>query len=162
MSIAKVDRKIASLVNEHGLALQHVLPGESDAEPAFTYTIGLYQNYRHPEICLVGFRPELSHTLLNLLGEAIKNGSTFREGPPYAEVIQNYPVYFLTLNTSQVKSTLVRAWVFYEGDTPPALQLFLPDKNGKFPWDEGVDPAIKRLQCRLFWEQGVRKPRMDA
>lgn len=45
--------------------------------PGFAYTIGLYHNYKHPEIILFGLSVDIAFTLLNDVGARVKGGRSF-------------------------------------------------------------------------------------
>jgi hypothetical protein len=44
------ERKTLSDIKTHGLHIVHVF--EDEENPRFSYTVGLYENYLHPEILL--------------------------------------------------------------------------------------------------------------
>src|SRR5437867_1361250 len=57
-----------------------ILVSHDEAGPAFAFTIGLYRNYQHPEIIMFGLSHKVMHSVLNLIGEAVKSGQRFAAG----------------------------------------------------------------------------------
>lgn len=53
----------------------HVVKVMADASgPAFAYSIGLFETFKHPEVLLFGFEPDLMHCIINNVGSEIRNG----------------------------------------------------------------------------------------
>src|SRR5437016_1622877 len=48
--------------------------GAGQGEPAFAYSMGLYENFHHPEIVLFGLDLEVMHRLINNAGSQIRDG----------------------------------------------------------------------------------------
>jgi len=46
--------------------------GAGDSESAFAYSMGLYENFHHPEIVLFGLDLEVMHRLINNAGSRIR------------------------------------------------------------------------------------------
>ena len=72
MRTAKDDaeRKTLSDIKNHGLHIVHVFGDEEN--PRFSYTVGLFENYLHPEIIILGLKRELAQVLLNNMAYDIK------------------------------------------------------------------------------------------
>ena len=62
-SLDAQERKALEDVQQHGLHLVHVLPNGDT--PGWTYSIGLWHNYRHPELVVFGLSREVCHEVLN-------------------------------------------------------------------------------------------------
>jgi len=140
----KCGRKI---VRQHGWMVQGVLPDAQQA--SYSYTVGLSIGYGHPEIFMVGFDPELARQLLNVAGRRVKGGARL-DTPVYLnEVVDVFPVAFRPLAHASIveHSNAGRAILGFEFD---AVQLFLPDAGGLFPWDVGCDPSYARIQTSLL------------
>lgn len=107
--------------------------GGNEAEPSFAYTIGLWQNYRHPEIIVKALTLRLAHVFLNQLGERVKAGAVIAL-ETRDDSVANYPAIF-----RQVKETNSRYFGLAQqtyGNAPlEAIQLVWSDKQGKFPWE---------------------------
>ena len=42
--------------------------------PSFSYSVGLYESYQHPEIICFGLPTDLAHLIINDVANLIKNG----------------------------------------------------------------------------------------
>lgn len=143
--------KTRNIISKHGWAVQGVLGSHRDGG-GFSYTIGLTQTLKHPEIFMAGFDPDLSKGLLNDVGNLVKNGYDFANPCLCDRVIREFNVAFRPLEPASVKE---RGGVGTDVLGPfEAVQMFLPDPAGRFPWDEGCDPKYVEMQTSLFKTKG--------
>jgi hypothetical protein len=63
VDITESKSQLQENIDLHGLQVQHVL--EDEIGPAFSYSVGLFKSYGHPEIIMVGLKQQLAHTLIN-------------------------------------------------------------------------------------------------
>jgi hypothetical protein len=86
------------------------VPEGNAGEPAFAYTVGLYRNYQHAELILVGLGLENMHTMLDEVAGRIKAGERFVDGVRIPDVVEGY----------EVRAHEVRAVVLPPGEIPAA------------------------------------------
>lgn len=146
--LSKGERKIVDDVREHGWHVVNVLPERG--LPGWAYTIGLYQTYRQPEVILFGLRGETMHGLLNNVGEKVQAGHEYVDEETDEELLTGYLCSFRKVLPKWYEQTVGFGRGFYGGSRFPLLQLFWPDRAGKFPWEPKCDDAIRNLQPRLF------------
>jgi hypothetical protein len=72
--------------------------GAGDGEPAFAYSMGLYENFHHPEIVIFGLDLEVMHRLINDVGARIRQGQTFEDRQMYGDLLQSHPCAFRRVN----------------------------------------------------------------
>lgn len=151
-------RSTDSGLDEHEMKLLETLEkwgwfvtkvGAGDVEPAFAYSMGLYENFHHPEIVVFGLNLDLMHRLINLAGERIREGQKYEEGQEYGDFLEGYPCVFRRVNPSRYDGLLNFTIWYYEGSHFPVLQLVWPDKAGLFSWDEGFDERFRNDQPSL-------------
>lgn len=143
------DDDIAESVQTHGW---HCIAVEgTDDEPGFTYTIGLCATFGHPEIVIVGLSPRLAHQLSSALVDDLGKGIVCRPGQPRTDLLEGYAVDFRPVDRSHIETRLGYAMAFYRSNPSAltALQLFWPDKRGRFPFELECDPDVARVQPRL-------------
>ena len=141
---------IVACVADPGWSVQAVPAGQTADEPSFAYTIGLFQNYEHPELIVLGLRPELMHSMLNTVGERIKAGERLRPGDRLAEVIDGFDVTLRpVLDPRSFEEHVGYARWFYKGAPFPLFQLVWPDKQARFPGEPGTADAFNRQQPLL-------------
>jgi hypothetical protein len=125
-----------------------MIPGDDDG-PAFAYTVGLWETLKHPEIIILGLKLQSMHGILNGCGEMIRKGARFEDGVQVADVISSYDVRFRRLAQRDYAKYLGYGCRHYGGDWFPAVQCVWPDRNGKFPGDEGVAEFMADAQPLL-------------
>jgi hypothetical protein len=127
--------KVKADIEQFGWHCLHVYPREGKEGVGFTYTIGLFASYGHPEIMIFGLSKETSHAILNDCAEAIKGGERYTVGEPLSDVVGgNVKVYFKQVLAHQF-SILGTASRYYGSGLFTAIVLFWPDKQGLFPWE---------------------------
>jgi hypothetical protein len=145
-----VNASIPELVRQHGWSAVNVY----DADPPFLYTVGLIPSFNHPELILFGLESQQAHSILSALVRRIRSGEFFRVSGilsgvlPEGRVIGVRPVH-----ATQHSLYLGRAMAFcmYVGmmDEIEAMQIYWPDKSGKFPFEGGCDFNVFHCQPRL-------------
>ena len=48
--------------------------------PGWAYSIGFYRTFNHPEIVVFGLNSQLMHSIINSVGDDIRDGKSFEEG----------------------------------------------------------------------------------
>jgi hypothetical protein len=147
------DRQILQWVAEYGWA---VLGIEEDEDgPPYTFSVGLWRGWKHPEIVIFGLKHEASQVLINNLGLEIREGRTFEPGQEYLDLVPSYPVCFIEVHPAWVREFFGYACWFNRGDDFPVLQCVWPDRAGRFPWQEGYDVAFLTRQPLLNATPGM-------
>ncbi len=149
MRVAKdeAERKALDNIKKYGLHNVHVFGDEKN--PPFSYSVGLFENYLHPEIVIIGLKYELAQVLLNNMAHDIKNGKNFTAGEFHEDVLDNFLCYFGEVPKSEYKEYVGWARWFYEGDDFPLVQCVYPTVKGKFAWEKDF-PEDVRFFCRML------------
>jgi hypothetical protein len=157
----EAQERIVQDVTQYGFHMA-LLEGD-DYMPAFVYTIGLYQTYKHPEIICFGLPTNLMSSIISHAGRLIKSGEKFNPNQPYQGFLEGYSIQFLTVAQEHYPDYLGYAHWFYEGCHFPVVQLLWPDKQHLYPWEEGFNPHWKFKQPLLdrntdfkFYEESNR------
>jgi hypothetical protein len=139
--------RVRADIERYGLHVTGVIPtANADLPYPFTYTTALEVPYGHPELLVVGIPPELAHQVINAAVAQIKEGKRYGEGTH--DVLQGFPVYARRVpddpdTYDELFGECVRACGGRDFDV---LQLVLPDKQRRFPWDPDCGPAYVRTQ----------------
>jgi hypothetical protein len=147
LGLSDHDKSVLQRREEHGWFV-NMIAGDSDG-PGFAYSFGLYQEFQHPEIIVFGLDSAIMHAIINDAGDQIRKGARFREGDVTGELLRGYNCAFRQVNTLQYHDTCSWAVWFYGNSDFPVLQLFWPDKKGRFPWDEDFTDSMRELQPDL-------------
>ena len=148
------DRKLLSDVSEFGWHVVGVQ--EENSSPLFAFTVGLFYQYLHPEILIMGLPHEVAHKLLASAKNIIHKGGSIQPWSALEEVA-SFPLMALPIHLNHYREHLGYATWFYESlpEPFPAIQLVWPDKAGVFPWQEGYDQRYFQLQRVLCEEQAL-------
>lgn len=118
---------------------------EDDVGPGFAFTIGLWRSYGHPELIAFGLPLDVLHELLNVGGEAVKEGASLRDGET-DRLLEGHRCALRDFPEAARREFLGTALSFYRAEPFPAVQIFWPDRDGRFPWDAGCDPDVRAAQ----------------
>jgi hypothetical protein len=141
---------IQQAIDAVGWAVQYVEPGDTDDEPAFSYTIGLFTSYGHAELIIVGMRPEIMHGVLNLVAARVRDGHTVPVDTPLDWLGGPYPIRFRQVRErASYEAYVGRAIDFHRGQSFALLQLVWPDKEHRYPGEPGTSDSFNRAQPLL-------------
>jgi len=140
------DEKLIADVHRYGCHILRVLA--DDTGPEFAYSIGLYLNYEQPEVLIFGMPVDKAQLILNDLAERASRGARFFAGESSDLFLEGYSVSFVEIPLEAYREHLGFAiWFYASLPGPfPAVQLVWPDRDGRFPWDSGVDAEFRALQ----------------
>ncbi len=144
-------------VTEHGWSGLIIEP-EDDA-PGFEYSIGFETSQDHPEVILFGLPDDVMHEILWNVYHDVVDGRRFEVEGLYEELVEGVPCYFKPVHVSQHPDYLgYGMWHRHhlgKADTLRAVQCFWPDGDGRFPWEDGCEPAVIDAQPDLSLPGGA-------
>lgn len=117
--------------------------------PSFAYTVGLWKNYRHPELISFGLTAKTLHLILNDAGEIIKSGQIIEINKTYNDFFENSKTEFIKIDNRNIADYMGNAINFYRTQDFPALQLIWTDRNNNLPWDKDYEEEFKFRQPLL-------------
>lgn len=158
MTSKSLMNELRASIRVHGWHVTGVFPGGHCAhvDPGhtceyFNYTTGLWETFKHPELMVFGMASRMAYDLFALVVDRIRDDEGFRDGDDVAGLVEGdyltrmrsapnrHPDYPTTL-TSQ----------YYGHRKYENLQLVLPDKQHRWPWEPECDPYIVRSQQALL------------
>ncbi len=144
------DQKFLSNIEAFGWNVTKVFKNEGEMGPDWAYSTGLFSSYQHPEIAIFGLALEVMQKIVNNVGHEVKSGTKFQPGTEYREIFARCGCLFRPVLSRYYRDHFGFAIWFYEQDPFPVLQCFWPDKQGKFPWENGCSESARRAQPLLF------------
>ena len=130
---ATTEAQIRQDVAKHGF---HTAFVEGDGYlPRFSYTIGLFHSYGHPEIICFGLKASVLNTVLIQAGQLVAQGESLRTNHVYTNFLEAFRVQFLMVDEAYYADYFGEAGHFYQGWHFPVLQLIWPDQQQRFPWE---------------------------
>ncbi len=127
----------------------HIITIPEDSRgPTYSFSIGLFWNFQHPEIIIFGLSQKTAGVVINEIRAKVESGGNFQAGETTGEFFTEGKAVFISVDAKAYRDFLGSAQWFYRclDDKFPVLQLVWADKLGKFPWEEGHDLQAARLQ----------------
>lgn len=121
----------------------------TDYLPSFAYTVGLWKNFKHPEIISFGLSVQNLKTLLNSVGEWVKTGKVMEPNKTYDDFFNKGKSEFVEVDERNVGDYFGYAMELYNYEKFPVLQLVWTDRNNQFPWESGFEEEFLYRQPLL-------------
>ena len=143
------DRKLLSDIAQYGWHVLHIFADESG--PCFSFSVGFYLKFGHPEILVMGLPQPVAHELINLIGSHLAEGRVFRPRERFDGLAEGFACSFVSIAVEHYRNYLgYGVWFYRSLKQPfPALQLVWPDKQGWFPWENDYDQKFFGMQKLL-------------
>jgi len=161
-AIRNSEKKIIDNVRNFGFHI--VAVKETDDTPEFFYTIGLYSQYQHPELLIMGVHVSAAADIFRRAHTIIKNGGAIQPWISLPEEMTHTPMKSVAIDASNYTAFLGYGMWFYRSlgksrpDTFPAIQFVWPDvPNDIYPWDEGYDTGFSFVQNVLCNDQSLNQ-----
>jgi Domain of unknown function (DUF4262) len=148
------DRRMFKNILQFGCQNIAVEAGSNSAE--FVYSVGLYLNFLHPEILIMGVSSQACHLAINKICGDASAGSMVKEGDVRTDLFEiPKPVKFSSVDKARYYDHLGYAAWFYRSllfSSPPlepkfpVLQAFWPDKNLLYPDNPDCNPDVRKAQ----------------
>lgn len=114
--------------------------------PGFSYSIGLWHNYQHPEVIVLGLKRVVAHYVVNEVGRRVRETELFQHDSVYNGILEGFGCLFLSVDCQHYEEYLGWARWYYEGDSFPVLQCVYPSTLGHFPWHEKSSEWFRKWQ----------------
>jgi hypothetical protein len=148
------DRKMFRDILEYGCQVLAIEAGRNS--PEFCYSVGLYLNFLHPEILIMGLSQDSSHKAINQICREADAGKKIVDGDIRTDLFESgRPVRFVTMPKDFYLDYIPFAYWFYRSlfFQPPAieqkfpvLQALWPDKDMRYPDDPNCHPKVREAQ----------------
>ena len=144
-----INSNIQSTIDEFGCDIIEV--EGNNYFPSYIYTVGLFQQFNHPEIVCFGLSSETMIALINQIRENIEEDRAMYEVNKqyYGFLPQEYPISFLKVQSLFYMEYFEIAVGFYNSKDFPFIELIWPDSSKLFPYQNGFDEKIKYNQPLL-------------
>jgi hypothetical protein len=123
---------VLASVERYGWHVQMVVG--DPLHPPWTYTIGLWTSFGHPELAMFGIDGNQATLLLNLMAERVAKGERFAPGASDGGVLSDHQVRLASVRPEWYAPYFGMAIDWYQEEFP-ILQVLLPDRRGRFPDD---------------------------
>lgn len=124
---------------------------EVPGEPDYSYTVGMFHMFRHPEVVVFGLDIETEFAIIDTIADLVEAGTIFRDEETSLDILNGTAVTFRKFAKAGYGDYLVQATNFYKSDSYPVLVVTWPDRAGAFPWDKS-SPEWLRARQPAVWE----------
>ena len=140
------ERKLVQTIKDFGWHVTQVFDHRGE-EPEFSYSIGIFETLRQPELIVIGAPKKNAGGLINLYGRRIRDeGRVYRGGEFVDDLIEDYKAFLIDVSDAPLKEEYAKSagWYYDRGDFP-MFQLVWPSIDGKWPWEpEQADLLIEQ------------------
>jgi hypothetical protein len=126
------EKKVLADINEYGWHVTNVV--EDDGHPPWSFTIGLFETWAHPEFIVIGRSRATSHEMLKTLADDIELNDPPNLTDPDGHLLLGMKCHFLKVNTRYYSDYVGFALWFYRKRHFPLYQVIWPDRDGSYPW----------------------------
>jgi hypothetical protein len=138
------EKKVLTDINEYGWTAINIL--EDDGHPPWSFTIGLYETWNHPEFIVIGRSRATSHAMLKALSLDIELNCPPDLTDPGGFLILGMKCHFLEVNTRYYSDYVGFAKWFYRKRHFPLFQIVWPHSDGAYPWSLHAPKSFKEWQ----------------
>jgi hypothetical protein len=137
------------IIEKHGWHVMSVANAADEEGPIFSYSTGIFQRLRAPEMLIVGLNAALSASMINHYAAQVAQGASIEAGAFYGGYLEGFDVCFIEAWADARRDFATWADWYYERKPFPILQCVWPTKSGIWPWDGAAEPWFKDMQPLL-------------
>lgn len=141
-------RTMADNIRRSGRTLLGVFPSEDSDDPlndAFTYSVG-NSLVGLPELLVVGIFDGMQWPLNELSRLMIERGRKFDDGEMVSLGEGALPLCLVDASEEVKERYTVQATSFFGEENYQVMQVVLPDKDGRFPWQAECAPPYRGVK----------------
>lgn len=120
------------------------------------YTVGLWQNARHPELIVFGLPAERAQLLLDQAASEVVSGAILRT--PVEGLTEEYPLQVHPVLPVHHREHLAYNRWYYRGDGFEAAQLVWPDTETRFFDHPDYPSHLHAIQPLLSFQTSFQRP----
>ena len=139
-----LEKIVVANVNEFGWHCVNVI--EDNDHPCWSYTIGLYETWQHPELIIIGRSRATSQGILKTLADDIELNDPPNLTNPDGHLLLGMKCHFVEVNPRYYSDYVGFALWFYRKRQFPLYQIVWPNSDALYPWDETAPNAFKEWQ----------------
>lgn len=139
-----VDSSLKKMIDDIAQYGCHVVNEIGDeCRPRYSYSIGIEETSKNPEIIITGLKTNLSNWIIGEYNRRVRNGETFEPHTRYAGFLEDFDVILKPVVRDHYEEYLALGRSFYGGNNFRVFQLIYPAMSGIWPWDEAATGDYK-------------------
>ena len=141
------EEKALSDIADYGLHIINVAGG--DDLPPFSYSLGIEQSLKLPELIVIGLRAEVGQAAINACYEQMQSGTRIEPGMRVADLLGGFECVIGEVSEAKRRQYMGWACWLHQDAGFRAYQIIFPNTSGVFPWEEKADNWFKSWQPLL-------------
>ena len=141
------EKQILSDVEKYGFHIAFI--NGDGYSPSFAYTIGLFKTHNYPELICFGLDQDLMHSMFWTAKEMFDKEPVPNLAVGHPDFLEGFDVRLSPVDKARYRDYFSYGRWFYKCWDFPALQIVWPDKQARFPWEEGFNSDWKFKQPLL-------------
>jgi hypothetical protein len=138
------ERLLLANITDYGWHSVNVL--EEGPNPPWTFTIGLYDTWQHPELIIIGRSRETSQHALNTVVAGLEHQHHPDLRGTTLDLLSGIPCCFVEVSPRNYCDYVGYARWYYRGKPFPLYQIVWPSNDGHYPWSIYAADSFKRWQ----------------
>ncbi|PYC67852.1 DUF4262 domain-containing protein [Streptomyces tateyamensis] len=152
------DSLISKNIREYDWHVQGVAGVAAGLPGDWSYSIGLWHGLRSPEVSFFGIPMQTGMSIVNTLAHRIREGRPLEPDQRRDDVLGGgFSVAIRPVHPSWYYDFFGAGVDFYQRPPLPITQMFWPDKQGRFPWEDDVEESCRAAQP-LLWIPREQSP----
>jgi hypothetical protein len=148
----KSEQKVIDDIASYGWHCVNIM--EDGDLPPYSFTIGLFHSYGHPELVIFGLRAEIAHQILVIAADAARDGRSIDLSQPTDELFKNYTCCFVQVPVTEYQDHVGYCRWYYQSDNFPLYQIVWPSRTGLFPWHPDATAEFRAIQPVISGSSG--------
>src|SRR5690606_24619821 len=108
------EQKVIDDIATHGWHCVNIM---ADGElPPYSFSVGLFHSYGHPELIIFGLRADVAHQILTIAADAAKRGAPLDLTQPTDELLNNYSCCFVQVPITEYHDNVGYCRWYYLGN----------------------------------------------
>ena len=111
------EQELPRQVEKFGWSITNIR--EQDGAPGWAFTIGLFENFGHPEVTIFGMDAKSRQSILNWIGKNVRDGQLFTSEVEHDWVLDGFKCWSRDVQKTWYRDLLGWAMWFYGGSSSP-------------------------------------------
>jgi len=155
------ERKVIADIEEFGWHSMDVL--EDIGHAPWTFTIGFYETWQHPELIIIGRSRATAHRILSTIAIGLDEDRRPDLAGVSLDLLPGIPCRFVEVSSHHYHDYVDFAHACYSrGNRAPLYQIVWPSNHGHFPWSPQAPEHYKGWQPVLGEAPSGAEPISEA
>lgn len=141
IELSQEDERTIRRIEEFGCSVVNVT--RTKYGHGWSYTAGIFDTCRRPEIITVGLPPKTAHFALNEAAKLLREGVDLTKGR-HRDLVGEVECQFRRVDRKWIVQLMGWALWYYDGPDFPVLQAVYPDLENRFPEEEKFNRAFEQ------------------